>query len=80
MSTVGNEFTSGDGWKKVAEEDEDYLLENRGRYTVFVTQQSSVPSSSTPYHVLQPTQAMVRIGGGALYVSTDYEGYVVVTT
>jgi len=83
MATNLFSVESSDGWVQVAADSEDFLLENRSSGIVYVTLQTAAPTlSEEAYHTVVAGEAMVRTGGGDVYLRnpTDEPPSVVVVT
>lgn len=74
MSTTRITISSTDGWVKVADAANDFLLENATNIPVFLAFSSTAPDpESTDYHTLRIREAITRLASGDVYVKIDYE-------
>lgn len=63
-----------DSWTLLAEEAEEFLVENISSYPAQLTFQTSAPASDAAYHVLRPGEAITRLSlTGNLY-ARDFSG------
>lgn len=82
MATVKHTISSTDGWVEVAADGTDFLLDVVKSTPVKVTYQAAAPAAGAPYHIIDPGEALVRVGTGAVYVATanGSDAEVIVTT
>lgn len=83
MPTLLYETTAGEGWVKVADTDQDFMIEARTG-SAQITFQDSAPDENAPYHTLSEGEILVRVGTGNVYFRTigwiNENASVVVTT
>ena len=84
MATQRHDITLADGWVKVADDGDDFLLENQGGDVVRVFFGAS-PDENSPFHRLSPPKAyeeasaMIRVAPGDVHISTASSAVAVVS-
>ena len=59
-------------WQLVATSSQVFIVDNISSYNVHVTFNSSAPSADAAYHILAPSEALLRMGlTGNVYVRDD---------
>jgi hypothetical protein len=67
-------------WQKIAEAEEDFLVDNLSSTNISVTFQTSTPATDAPHHVLQTGQGLTRLGlTGELWVKSESPAYIIIT-